>query len=57
MFNEDKINNEYLNKSLEKFEIIDFDVSDVSSTEFRNEINKEIVCEEVYDYIIKNELY
>ena len=50
-------NNEYLNKSLEKFEIVDFDVSDVSSTEFRNEINKEIVCEEVYDYIIKNELY
>lgn len=50
-------NNEYLNKSLEKFEIIDFDISDVSSTEFRNEINKEIVCEEVYDYIIKNELY
>lgn len=50
-------NNEYLNKSLEKFEIIDFVISDVSSTEFRNEINKEIVCEEVYDYIIKNELY
>ncbi len=50
-------NNKHLNKSLDKFEIIDFNVSDVSSTEFRNDINKEIVCEEVYDYIIKNELY
>ncbi|MBE6130800.1 MAG: FAD-binding protein [Erysipelotrichaceae bacterium] len=49
--------NIYLNKFLNKFEIIDLKVPDVSSTEFRKSLNKDIVCKEVYDYIIKNELY
>ena len=42
---------------LNKFEIVDFNVSNVSSTEFRKSINDKIVTKEVYDYIIKNELY
>ena len=49
--------NDALKKYLNKFEIVDFNVSNVSSTEFRKSINDKIVTKEVYDYIIKNELY
>lgn len=49
--------NIHLSKYLNKFEIVDLKVADVSSTEFRNTLNKDLVSEEVYDYIIKNELY
>ena len=49
--------NAYLHKYLNKFEIIDLNVSDVSSTEFKNTLNKELVCDEVFEYIVKNELY
>lgn len=49
--------NENVNKYVDKFEIVDLIVPNVSSTEFRKTLNKDIVCEEVYDYIIKNELY
>ena len=42
---------------INKFEIVDLQVSDVSSTDFRKTINKEIVSEEVYDYIKKNVYY
>lgn len=50
-------NNTLLKPYINKFEIVDLQVSDVSSTDFRKTINKEIVSEEVYDYIKKNELY
>lgn len=50
-------NNSHLNKYLNKFEIVDLEVPNVSSTIFRDTLNKEIVSEEVYDYIMKNELY
>lgn len=49
--------NENVNKYVDKFEVVDLIVPNVSSTEFRKTLNKDIVCEEVYDYIIKNELY
>ena len=49
--------NKELTKYLNKFEIIDLEVPNVSSTTFRETLDKEIVCKEVYDYIIKNELY
>ena len=49
--------NENVNKYVDKFEIVDLIVPNVSSTEFRKTLNKDIVTDEVYDYIIKNELY
>lgn len=49
--------NEMLNKYIDKFNFADLNVSDVSSTAFRETLNKDIVTEDVYDYIIKNELY
>ncbi len=49
--------NVYLQNKLNKFEIVNITIPDVSSTEFRDSINKDSVCEEVYEYIIENELY
>ena len=46
-----------LNKYIDKFNFVDLNVSDVSSTAFRETLNKDIVTKDVYDYIIKNELY
>ena len=37
--------------------IVDVKISDVSSTEFRKTLNKDIVTKDVFEYIIKNEIY
>lgn len=50
-------NNEQLKKYQNHFNIVDIKVADVSSTEFRNTLNKDIVTKEVFEYIIKNEIY
>ncbi len=49
--------NDNLKKYFNKFEIIDLNIPNVSSTEFRKSLNEKIVTKEVYNYIIKNELY
>ena len=45
-------------KDKDKFIVVqDFPYIDISSTELRNKINREYLDENVYDYIIKNNLY
>jgi len=54
MFDKD----EYLTKYRNNFIIMgDFKEIDLSSTDFRNNFNKDIVPEKVYSYILKNGLY
>lgn len=49
---------EYLNKYKDNFIILkDFEEIDLSSSMFRKSLDKDIVPEEVYDYIVKNNLY
>lgn len=55
--NKEILNNEHLNKYIDKFIIVDKEIPNVSSSMFRNTKNKEILTEEVYKYIIENELY
>ena len=50
-------NNEQLKKYQDHFKIIDIKIPDVSSTEFRKTLNKDIVTKDVFEYIIKNEIY
>jgi len=53
LINEDKVLNKYKNSFIiyEDFEI------DVSSTNFRESFNKEFLNNDVYEYIVKNNLY
>ncbi len=49
--------NDYLKKYQDHFKIVDVKIPDVSSTEFRKTLNKDIVTKDVFEYIIKNEIY
>ena len=53
LINEDVVLNKHLNSFIiyEDFEL------NISSTKFRETFDKELVDSEVYEYIIKNELY
>jgi nicotinic acid mononucleotide adenylyltransferase len=51
------LSNFHLKNHLDKFNIINEEIPNVSSSEYRNTKNKEIVTKEVYEYIRENELY
>lgn len=50
-------NDSFLKDYKDKFEVIKIDFPDVSSSIFRKNLDKNIVTEEIYDYIIKNNIY
>jgi nicotinic acid mononucleotide adenylyltransferase len=52
----DKLIKEKYSKYKENFTVINIDLP-ISSTEFRNYKDKEILIEEVYKYIVENKLY
>ena len=54
---EEILSNIHLKNHLDKFNIINEEIPNVSSSEYRNTKNKEIVTKEVYEYIRENELY
>lgn len=51
------LNNEYLKDYLDNFEIININTPDVSSSDFRDNNNENVVSEEVLQYIKNNKLY
>ena len=50
-------NDSFLNKYKDRFNVIKIDFPNVSSSIFRTKFDKNIVTEEVYDYILKNNIY
>ena len=48
---------EYLKNYINHFEFIKLDKSDVSSSLFRKTLDKKLVNESVYDYIVNHNLY
>ena len=54
---EEILSNIHLKNHLDKFNIINEEIPNVSSSEYRNTKNKEIITKEVYEYIRENELY
>lgn len=49
--------NKLLNNYRNRFLIVDYEIGDISSSDFRNTFNQNLLPNEIYDYIIKNNLY
>ena len=54
---EEILSNINLKNHIDKFTIVEEEIPNVSSSEYRNTKNKDIITQEVYDYIKENELY
>lgn len=54
---ERSLNDKLIKENLHNFIFVEDDFENNSSTNFRNTLNKDILLEEVYDYIKKNRLY
>lgn len=54
---ENALNEKLIKDNIQNFIFVEEDFENNSSTKFRNTLNKDILLEEVYDYIKKNKLY
>lgn len=50
-------NNKTLSLYRNHFLVIDYEVGEISSSDFRKKFDKKLLTKEVYDYIVENELY